>query len=66
MLEKICRYFLSKLAHSVKIAIARDILDDIQKCEDYAIDNIHAEKIIESVIKSTGNVITDFIVKGTK
>lgn len=63
MWEKLCRYFLEKASRDVQIAIARDVLEDIQKSTDYSINNAVSEKIIEAVIKSSGNKITAFILK---
>lgn len=63
MYEWLCKYFLKKTVRDFQITLAKDILEEIQNSADYNISNKNAEKIIESIVKSSGNKITDFILK---
>lgn len=61
-MEKVARYFTSKLTLEVKMLLARDLLHEVLDSEGYSIGNNNAVDIIETVVKSSGNSIVDFVV----
>ena len=62
MVNWLCRFFLKRVSRAEQVLIAKGIVEEIQMSKDYAINDVVAEKIIEAVVKSSGNKITDFIV----
>ena len=60
---KFIKWLLKKITRQEQIIVAYDILVDILVSKDYRINNVMAEKIIETVIKSKGNKVIEFILK---
>jgi Ca2+-binding EF-hand superfamily protein len=60
---KVIKWLIRRRKRQEQIVIAYDILVDILKSKDYHISNPMAEKIIETVIKSNGNKVIEFILK---
>ena len=63
MYEWLCKFALKRTGRQFQILLAKDIVEDIQGCTDYSIGNAVAEKIIEAVVKSSGNKVTAFVLK---
>jgi len=63
MREKLVRWLMKKMAFTTKVELANDLLLDVLNSKGYSISNIYAQSIIETVIKSSGNKVTDFIIK---
>jgi len=63
-MEKIARYFIRKLSLSIKMTIARELLHEVLGSKGYSISDNAAVDIIETVVKSSGNRVVDFIVNG--
>jgi len=64
MWEKIARYFVRKLPIHVKMALSIELLHEVLGSRGYSISDNAAVDIIETVVKSSGNRVIDFIVKG--
>ena len=64
MFEKLARYFMSKLPMSTKLSISQDLLHEVLDSEDYSISDGIAVDMIETIVKSSGNKVIDFIIKG--
>ncbi len=63
MYKWICKFALKRTSRQFQLTLAKDITEEIQASKDYRINNAMAEKIIEAVVKSSGNKICDFIVE---
>jgi len=63
MYEWLCKFALKRTSRQFQILLAKYIVEDIQGCTDYSIGNTVAEKIIEAVVKSSGNKVTAFVLK---
>lgn len=63
MREWIIRYFLKGADDKLKVDIAKELLEEIQAGSTYSIKNVVAEKIMEAVVKSSGNKIVDFVLR---
>lgn len=63
MWYKVVRWLAKRLDSKNKVELAEVMLKDVQESEDYSIKSAKAEVILETVIKSNGNKITDFILR---
>jgi len=64
MFEKLARYFISKLPTSTKLIVSQDLLHEVLDSDDYSISDNVALDMIETIVKSSGNKVIDFIIKG--
>ncbi len=62
-MERICRYLLSRLSKRVQVSIAEEILVGVLASTDDSITDGQAQRIIETVVKSSGNKVVDFLIK---
>ena len=59
---KLVLWLASKLGSRSKMVVATKLLHDVLDSEDYAIQDRDAVGIIETVVKSSGNKVIDFII----
>ena len=62
-MRKLIMWLMTFISDGDKLIIADMLLTDVLKSKKATIDNVYAEKIITTVIKSQGNKIQEFIVK---
>ena len=60
---KFIKWLIRKCKRQTQVTLAYDILVGILKSEDYHINYVMAEKIIETVIKSNGNKVVEFTLR---
>jgi hypothetical protein len=60
---KIILWVIRKLGRAKQKAIVLSVLEDLVNSKDSQIDKAFGELVVATVIKSTGNNITAFIVK---
>jgi len=63
MYESLVNYFIKKTTPQFKVSLARMLLKQIQAGKNYSITDTVAKDIIETVVKSTGNKVIDYIIK---
>jgi len=63
MYKWICKFALKRTSREFQLTLAKDITEEIQASSDYRINNVMAEKMLEAIVKSSGNKITDFILR---
>jgi hypothetical protein len=62
-MKRIILWLLNFLDYGTKLELADRLLTEVLESNTYTINNIYAEHIITTVIKSKGNKIQEFIVK---
>lgn len=60
---KFVKWLVDKLSDFNKVELAEDLLKDIQTGATYSISDTRAKEIIETVVKSSGNKVVDYILK---
>jgi hypothetical protein len=62
-MKRIILWLLSFLDDGVKLELADQLLTEVLESNTHTINNVYAEHIITTIIKSQGNKIKEFIVK---
>lgn len=62
-LEDITETTIQATSRADSLKLAEALIAEIQGSLDYSINNENAVKILESIVRSQGNKITDFILK---
>jgi hypothetical protein len=62
-MKRIILWLLSFLDDGVKLELADQLLTEVLESNTHTINNVYAEHIITTIIKSQGNKIQEFIVK---
>lgn len=57
------KYISNKISSKAKVELAKKLLIDVLESADDSIKNAEASSIIETVVRSQGNKVVDFIIK---
>jgi hypothetical protein len=60
---KVVKWLVKWLSRGEQKALVLDVLFDLVNSRDSQIDKVFGEQVVATVVKSTGNNITAFIVK---